>query len=432
LVWNDETVTIRELTVGHARGWDVEATGLQAALDFGAIRKRLWHVHSAAAEEVTLRRLFVLEKAGPPPPFENKAGGIPTFLRGYIPDTTEIDGFDVQRFFLEHGGWKIAETRLRLTDWKTGETSVAAKLSGGTLQTSIQPPEQTKPLKLDIVQGSLRLDNEQLQLSNAALRWKQAEATLRGHLKFESGAWQATARVQAVPLEEFLNDWWDQRLTGRIDGDLEFYGSREKPFQWKVDAALKNGVLQGLPILEKLVTYTKIHRFNRIVLDTCTASLRPEGEAVRVEKIVIQSNGLVRIEGSMTIRGRSVKGDFMVGVTPEALMAIPGAGNRVFVDSNSSGPPGMLWTRVHTAGTLDAPQEDLSSRLIGAAGMSLLFDSPEKLVNKGAETLLKPVLGNDAAKMPGKLIEGATGVIENGVKAGTGLINKVLPIFPGK
>jgi hypothetical protein len=191
-------------------------------------------------------------------------------------------------------------------------------------------------------------------------------------------------------------------------------------------------VLQGLPILEKLVTYTKIHRFNRIVLDTCTASLRPEGEAVRVEKIVIQSNGLVRIEGSMTIRGRSVKGDFMVGVTPEALMAIPGAGNRVFVDSNSSGPPGMLWTRVHTAGTLDAPQEDLSSRLIGAAGMSLLFDSPEKLVNKGAETLLKPVLGNDAAKMPGKLIEGATGVIENGVKAGTGLINKVLPIFPGK
>jgi hypothetical protein len=34
--------------------------------------------------------------------------------------------------------------------------------------------------------------------------------------------------------------------------------------------------------------------------------------------------------------------------------------------------------------------------------------------------------------MPGKVIEGTSGVIENTVKAGTGIINKVLPIFPGK
>jgi hypothetical protein len=439
LLWSDETVTVSELTVNHAGGWDIEATALQATLDFGAIRKRLWHVQSAGAEEITLRRQNIAAGGGASGAFpkteetEEAASAIPAFLRRYIPDTTEIDGFDVQRFFFEQAGWKIIESRLRLSDWKSGETSVAAKITGGALQTPLRALEQKEPLKLDITQGSLRIGADQLQLSNATLRWKQqAEATLRGQVMFKDGSWQTFARVKAVPMDEFLNDWWDQRLTGQVEGDLECSGSRNQPLRWKAEVALKNGVLQGLPLLEKLVTYTKIHRFNRVVLDICSASFRPQDDALRVEKIVVQSSGLLRIEGSMTVRGRAIEGDFMVGVTPEALVAIPGANNRVFVEGNPGGAPGLQWTRVRIAGTLDAPQEDLSSRLIGAAGMSLLLDTPEKLVNQGAETLLKPVLGEDAAKMPGKLIEGATGVIENGVKAGTGIINKVLPVFPGK
>ena len=121
----------------------------------------------------------------------------------------------------------------------------------------------------------------------------------------------------------------------------------------------------------------------------------------------------------------------MLGVTPETVRGIPGAEKRVFVEDNPAGPPGLQWTRVRIAGTLDAPQEDLSSRLIGAAGMSLVFDAPAK-VGQGAEALLKPVVGEDAAKVPGKVIDGTSGVIESGVKAGAGMINKVLPIFPGK
>lgn len=435
LVWNDESVTAGTLVVEDAGGWDVEASGLHAALDFGAIRKGRWHVQGAGAEEITLRRQAAASGANTTdaPPAEEEASAIPAFLRRYIPGMTEIDGFDVQRLFFEQDGWRIAESRLRLAGWKSGATSVAAKLNGGTLLAPLQAPEQKEPLKLDISQGSLRFGGGLLHLSNATLRWKQqAEATVRGQVNAESGAWQTFARVRAVPLDEFLNDWWDQRLTGQMEGDLEFSGTRGAPLQWKADMALKNGVLQGLPILEKLVKYTNIHRFNRVVLDICEASLHPQGDALRVEKIVVQSNGLLRIEGDMTIRGRAVEGDFMVGVTPEALVAIPGANNRVFVENNPASPPGMQWARVRVAGTLDAPQEDLSSRLIGAAGMALLLDTPEKLVKKGAENLLKPVLGEDASRMPGKVIEGAGGVLENGVKAGTGILDKVLPVFPGK
>jgi hypothetical protein len=64
--------------------------------------------------------------------------------------------------------------------------------------------------------------------------------------------------------------------------------------------------------------------------------------------------------------------------------------------------------------------------------MSLLLDTPGAVVGQGAETLLKPVLGEDLAKMPGKVINGASGMLENGVNAGSGLINNLLPVFPGK
>jgi hypothetical protein len=70
--------------------------------------------------------------------------------------------------------------------------------------------------------------------------------------------------------------------------------------------------------------------------------------------------------------------------------------------------------------------------LLGAAGMSLLLDTPGAIVNTASETLLKPVLGEDAAKLPGAIINGTTKTLEEGVKTGTDLLNKVIPIFPGK
>lgn len=434
ITWNDDTASVTELSFSNAT-WSLEAGGLRAALDFGAIRQGMWSIQNAGADDLTLRHTTA---ASSPPAanaakFDDGKEGIPSFLRRYIPTQTRISGFEVHRFMFEQEGWKIADSQLRLGDWRTGEVSVSVKLNGGKWHTPIQAPQQKEPLQFDLTRATLRVADSQFQISDAALRWKQAsEATLRGSVKYETGAWQIFTHVKAVPMDEFLDTWWKQRLSGKIEGDLEMAGARNVPPAWKADLSLKDGALTGLPILDKLVTYTNTHRFKRLVLDICSASIRPQGDALRIEKIIVQSNGLLRIEGALTIRGRALEGDFLLGVTPETLSGIPGANNRVFVESNPAAPPGLQWTRVRILGTLDAPLEDLSSRLIGAAGMSLLLDTPGTIVGQGAETLLKPVLGEDAAKLPGKVINGATGVIENGVNAGTGLLKSVLPIFPGK
>ena len=436
IIWNDDTATVADLALANP-DWSMDVGGLRASLDFGAIRNGKWSLQNAGADDLTLRHAAAAPIHSTPAAetarFDDCNDGIPAFLRRYIPTQTSISGFEVHRFLFEHGSWQLAETQLRLGNWQNGDASVSARLSGGSLKTPITAPEQKEPLRFDLAKATLRVGESQCQISDATLRWKQSsEATLRGALKYETGAWQASIHARAVPLEEFLDSWWKQRLSGRLEGDLEMSGTRNAPPVWKADVALKDGTLTGLPILDKLVTYTNTHRFKRLLLDICSASLRPQGDSLRIENIIVQSNGLLRIEGSLTIRGRALEGDFLLGVTPETLTSIPGASSRVFVESNPSAPPGLQWTRVHIVGTLDAPQEDLSSRLIGAAGMSLLLDTPGAVVSQGAETLLKPVFGGDAAKMPAKVIEGASGVIENGVNAGTGLINKMLPLLPGK
>ncbi len=432
--WSDDAAGIAEMMIETAGGWHIDAGGVRFSLDFGAIRQGVWSIQNAGADDLALRFSKRDDSwSGESSSDEDGLARLPAFLRRHIPTKSQLGGFDAQRFIFEQGGWKIAESRLRMNGWSSGENSAGIKLNGGTLQTPLNAPQQKDPLKLDLTQASVRVGTGQVQLSNAVLRWKQGtEVTVRGSWKAEHGAWQTFTHVKGAPLEEFLDASWKPRLSGKIDGDIEASGLPQAPVTWKAAASLQGGVLQGLPILDKLVEYTKVPRFKRIVLDVCSASFRPQGEALHVEDIIVQSNGLLRIEGRMTFIGRAVEGDFMLGVTPETLKSIPGANNRVFTSLNPNGPPGLQWTRVRIAGTMDSPKEDLSARLMGAAGMSLVFDTPGNLINQGADTLLKPILGDEAAKVPGKVIDGASGVLENGVKAGAGLLNKMLPIFPGK
>lgn len=435
--WQDDAARMGDASIETPAGLQIEAVGLHAAVDFSAIRRGSWCIQGAGADS-----LIVTKHPAPAGTSRSQerpvaANALPGWLSQHMPKSTEVDGFDAERFSYSQHGWQLEEARLHLGSYHSAPAggahfSFPGALDGGSLTMPVIPPDQKEPLKLEIGRATFRLTDDRLQITGATFRWKErTKGTLRGSLRF-GAEWQIFAHAEQVPAAEFLSQEWQQHLSGHFEGDAQFSGTQGQPINWKAEVALKDGVLSALPVLDKLASYTRMERFKRLALDTATASVSPCPGGTRLEKIIIQSNGLLRVEGTLDLMpGDAIEGHFMVGVTPETLRWLPGAQNRVFIESNPHGPPGLNWARVRVAGTRAAPQEDLSARLLGAAGMSLLLDSPAALVNKAGDTLLKPLLGEDAAKLPGQMLNNTTKTLEQGVKTGTDILNKVIPLLPG-
>ncbi|MEI6535623.1 MAG: hypothetical protein WCN98_09815, partial [Verrucomicrobiaceae bacterium] len=151
----------------------------------------------------------------------------------------------------------------------------------------------------------------------------------------------------------------------------------------------------------------------------------------KITRLVLQSNGLMRIEGDLSIDGKILKGDLLVGVSPETLRWMPGAQNHVFTDPHPGGTPGFVWTTVHLGGTMDSPTEDLSNRLLAAMGKALLIDAPLEIAGKGVE-----VLGKTGSQVlnPGQgVIESSKEVIKGtgeAVGQGVDVLKGFIPLFP--
>jgi hypothetical protein len=421
LRWTGDEVTTQSAEATTATGWTADISSLHLALDWNSFRDRQWRIINAGADALDLKFgatasagiLSEPAEAGAPNSNTN-ASSIPDWLKGYLPNQTVIDGLRFDAFTLTYpGGWWLKESKLRLGAWQQGETSVQATVEGGIFETPVQLPAQLHSMKFNLTRATARLSREDLHLTNATLSWvDDSEITARGHIRPADKTWELNTHLTAIPLREIVSDDWKLRLTGLLEGDLNITGSHGTDPKVEGDVQLKNAVLTAMPVLDKLATYTHVDRFKRIVLDIASARVRGSGQTRHLDKIVIQSNGLMRLEGSVTIQAGQIDGRFMVGVTPETLSWIPGAQQHVFTSTNPTAPAGMIWTPLHISGSVDAPREDLTERLIGGAG-KVLLNAPAEIVGKAGETLLKPVLGEDLAKKPGEVMKSATEVLTN-------------------
>jgi hypothetical protein len=419
LRWTGDEVTTQSASATTASGWRADISSLHLALDWNAFRDRQWRIINGGADALDLKFAApafaeipseTAETATP----NSSTSSVPSWLKAYLPNQTIIDGIRFDAFKLSYpGGWQLNESKLRLGTWQQGETSVQAIVDGGIFETPVQLPSQLHPMKFNLNRATARLSREDLHLTNATLSWAgDSEITARGHIRPADRSWELSTHLTAIPLREIVSDDWKLRLTGLLEGDLDITGSLGTDPKVEGDVQLKDAVLTAIPVLDKLATYTRVDRFKRLVLDIATAHVRGSGQTRQLDKIVIQSNGLMRLEGSVTIQSGQIDGRFMVGVTPETLSWIPGAQQHVFTSTNPTAPAGMIWTPLHISGSVDSPREDLTERLIGGAGKALL-NAPAEVVGKAGETLLKPVLGEDLAKKPGEVMKSATEVLTN-------------------
>lgn len=434
LRWNGDEVTVAELAVRTVDGWSVQADGMRVTLDWNAFRQGKWRLVGGGADLLLLQHTGGrsggmqprLQTAAASPAVAGSEEALPSWLQAYLPDTVEVEPLTISRVEILHPGpWNLREARLKIAGWRQGEDSLQAVLEGGRIETPVRLPALERPATLKVTRASLRLMEQDIHLKEATLSWLAAsEIIVSGHLKPEEATWEAQCSFTRVPINECVTEDWRLRLAGELEGELNSRGTFSSPPEVTGPVRVKQGMLTALPVLDRLAAYTGVEKFRRLVLDKAEAELTVSGPVCQFDKVELHSNGLLHLQGSLVVQNGQIQGNFLLGVTPETLKWIPGAQQHVFTAQNPAGPPGMLWTPLQINGSLDAPREDLSGRLAEAAGRALL-DAPGEIVGKGSELLLKPALGEEAAKLPGSMIKGATEATGDAVKSGVKVLEGI-------
>ncbi len=219
-----------------------------------------------------------------------------------------------------------------------------------------------------------------------------------------SGEFASNSRLQVewtqIDVGTFLDTAWKSRLSGLFAGSAVLEWPESGPAAGKAAGTfrLSEGLLQNLPALEKIATFTGAPQFRRMPLQEISGNYQWKGGALGVTNLVIESKGLMRIEGQcdMTADG-ALTGTMRVGVTPQTLQWLPGSRERVFTVAQN----GYLWTDVRVGGTLQNPTEDLTGRLTAAMKNEAIHQG-EKVLEvlpsgakegaKGVLDMLKPLL----------------------------------------
>jgi len=245
--------------------------------------------------------------------------------------------------------------------------------------------------------------------------------------------------LRDVQVGELVPEDWKQRVTGDLvtefkvsSGLLRADGTRRDP-KLRGVLELERGVLTSLPILDTIAAYANTSRFRRLDFSEAKLKYHKQGNRIELSEIMLASEGLVRIEGRLILEeGGKLDGHFRVGITPGTLTHIPGAETKVFI----RGEKGLLWAPLRITGQLDNPKEDLTDRMIAAAGermfelvpetgkMALKFahDSAVQLPGKAVET------GNEALEAgAGALKKGLEGDVVGGVEEGVRGIFNLIP-----
>ena len=364
-----------------------EVTINRLNLNFSSTRK------PAPAAEIT---------AGAEPANAGKAPKLPEWLSGFAPNRVELDRIHIAATNvavekLEGVVFALAGVQTTMEpDFQSGVWEVTGK--GGTMQVPNQPTIRLKEL-------GMRWRGSEIFVDRCALGiYKDGHIEGRGEIGFENGGlFDIDLDISSIKVHELITGDWRDRLDGVVHGPVRINGS-PGGLVYEGTLNVTDGVIESIPVLKRIAQYTRSDRFNRIVLNEAKTDFKSDGWRIELRNLALQSDGLVRVEGSVDIVGDQLEGDLQVGVAPGTMRWIPGAERLVFVEDRD----GFRWAPLKLTGTTAEPKEDLSARLIAAAGEALIGDLPGGLLD-GAQELLNP--GGDPEKS-GEIIEQGKKVLD--------------------
>ena len=441
--WQDSTASVGNLTATGSPGGPfakLEVRDIRAMVNAGAVWDRVWQV-----DEIKVARVFAdLSSTGPHPadqpdnsPAAQLGGQSSGFFASFLPNRTQVKGIAVDQVgFVWKGAEQSAEARgigVRIKP-SEGHEFYTASASGGTVDLSLL---RDTPVKLRNMEATLQgsdLTIEELRAEAAG-----ADISAEGSITLgDSAMLDITGNVSGLDLERIEPEDWVKSLHGKIGGELKVSGDPREfsKLAWRGNARIRDGMLEGLPILHVIARKTSNDSFLRLVLkDARTDFTRTSDGGWLVEKLTLDAPGLLRLKGNATAApDRTLRGDFILGIVPGTLKYVPGAEQEVFVPLNrllvtqreraliTNDDSGLLWTRLKLTGTLDKPEEDLADRL-AHAWFNATVDEVMNMSVEGAAKAAQAA-GKLASEAAGQVLEKAPDILQNGLKTGTDLLQK--------
>lgn len=268
----------------------------------------------------------------------------------------------------DHGG--IFKTRLLITPHGR---DFEYRARGGTLKNPAVPELAVRQIYLLITKQIFTLHQLDLTSGDGSIHGEGSTAI--------SGEKHADFKFNwtDLPVREWLPKTWSGNFAGAATGDLHWTGNDYKLASADIAGAInvKGGRVSDLKFLDTIAAVTKQPSFARLDLDVCRSKFRWREGGCELKEIEIEQAGKFRIEGTISFSERSLGGALQIGLARQYLDWLPHP-EEVF--SREAG--GYLWTTVHLSGTLGAPQQDLSPRLVKA-----LSDSPGALLGTAFRAL---------------------------------------------
>lgn len=377
LQWQD-TEAYSDLfdAVGHADSPLARLTAEQvrARLELGALWHRAWRVESInvgrlsatlAAEHPTPRESPpVTETAPAGQPEASSRRREPGFFDDWMPNRLEIGEVKVDDFSVA---------------WNADRPNATGKLTGARLT--------AKPLwlnnrawQIDGTAGKLtqthfpavRVGSFSLRTSPDTLFITQVEGQVEDGGRIELSGKQELdrdrkleliANFDGLPAAAYLPKDWRGRLKGVTHGTVFVTGSAAGDRRARGHVELRDGRLTALPLLDQLATFAGSERYRQAPLQKAHADFDWANGDLTVTNLLVESAGLLRLEGGFAVRNGQVDGTIQVGVARASMRWLAAVGAQVFDQPERDG---YLWTSVKLSGAADHPSEDLTPRLIAA------------------------------------------------------------------
>ena len=377
LQWQDGSVYSAGL---DARGWAGSPLGtltteqVHADLNLRALWRRVWRVDALGCQrvQVTLPSAAGADWSAPivadgskAPPFKDDSSAEPAasgLLAGWLPNRVEVGEVRVTDFSFgwpgqdggPGGGFEHVEVTAR--PGENEHTWLIAGRGGRLSQPGVP---------------AMRLDEARIKTTPEAVFVNQVAGQAEGGGRVElSGrqelggerALDLMAMLDGVPVERFLPPDWRARLQGLASGQVHITGTGGNRDSWRArgHVDLRDGHLEALPVLDQLALFTTSASFRQTALQTGSADYDWTPQRLMVSKLVLESSGLLRMEGGFTVQGGQIDGQFQIGVARNAMRWLATAGSLVFTEPEHGG---YMWTSLHLTGPADNPHEDLTPRL---------------------------------------------------------------------